>query len=92
MKTYLSYALVNGVPTATPANQIDASSSFAQTGNIFTCCYPGYNVMIFGAAAPGGRLVFQRIPIYSAGYDTPAGDFGMVEPQADGTVAIQWPV
>lgn len=90
--TYLSYIQVDGIPVATPADAIDASTKFQVDGNLYTCAYPGFNVQILGSTAPGGRLVFQRAPIYTPGYDRPAGDFGVLVPQSDGTVAIQWPV
>lgn len=92
---YLSYQLVNGVPTAVPSDVIDQHSRFFQDGNIYSLegIAIGFNVLVFGALAPGGLICFQKTPMFTAGWDAAApGDFGRIVPQNDGTVAIQWPL
>lgn len=90
--TYLSYELQNGIPVAVPRATIDEKSLFFQDGNIYTCCYAGYNVQVFGSlASPDGRLCFQRVPVNEPGYDKPSGDFGMILSQSNGWIAVQWP-
>ena len=93
---YLSYQRdKNGAVTAVPSQTIDKYSKFQRDGN----CYSlegialGYNVIVWGAEAPGGKLCFQRIPMFTPGWDANGpGDFGVIEQQADGTVAIRWPL
>ena len=92
---YLSYRLQDGKPTAVPSDTIDKYSTFQQDGNVYSLegIAIGYNVMVFGATAPGGKICFQRLPMFTPGWDASVpGDFGVIVPQADGTVAIQWPL
>lgn len=91
---YLSYQLVNGAVVATRSETLDLHSLFYPDGNLYTLNGPplGFNVQVVGSKAPGGQINFQRIPMGYPGWDaTPAGDFGVLHPQADGTVAIEWP-
>lgn len=91
--TYLSYKLVNGVPTAEASAVIDNSAKFKQTGTCFAQAGPGFNAFIFGADCGNGLVAFQRVPMFVAGWDAHSpGDFGRLVPQPDGMVAIQWPV
>ena len=90
--TYLSYQLVNGVATAVAHEGIDDGCKFTPNGTIYVNGYPGFNVCIFGGRNKGGVFIFNRHPIFTEGYDQPPGDFGILEPQAAGTVAIRWPV
>lgn len=92
---YLSYQLVNGVPTATPSDVIDDHSRFFSDGNIYSLkgINIGFNVMVFGAVVDD-LINFQKLPMFTKDWDASApGDFGKVVTQPDGkSVAIQWPL
>lgn len=91
---FLSYQLVNGVPTATPTETLDKHAIFWPDGNIYSLegIAIGFNVMVFGAIA-NGLINFQKLPMFTAKWDAqPPGDFGRIVAQADGSVAIQWPL
>lgn len=91
--TYLSYP--NASVTPKPSATIDDHSRFQQSGNLFSLkgFALGYNVTIFGVATPDGLVNFDMRPTFR-GMDIPfnLGDTGRLHPQADGTVAIEWPL
>lgn len=91
---YLSFQMVNGVPTAVPSDVIDVHSRFQADGNLYALrgIELGFNVAIFGVQAPGGGLNFNRHPIDSAEFSLALTDFGQVVPQSDGTIAVNWPL
>lgn len=96
--TYLSYKRDpgSGIVVAVGLPTIDDSSKWIQNGNVFVLKNSGglgFNVMIFGAFGADGNFFFIRYPMFTTGWDlNPPGDFGIVVPQDDGTIAIQWPV
>ena len=90
---YLSYPDKSGLPVASAV--IDQHSTFAQTGAFFSLdALPiGYHCTIFGVAHPHGRIAFDRRPVLRGTEFPPnLGDVGKIVPQADGTVAIEWPL
>lgn len=91
--SYLSYPTSSETPVASAT--IDHFSRFQQTGNLLALkgLELGYNVVVFGVPTPDGLISFDRRPMLR-GTDFPPslGDVGKIIQQADGTVAIQWPL
>ncbi len=72
---------------------IDQFSKFQQTGNLLALNPGGYNVVIFGVPLPGGAMAFDRRPMFrGADFPPSLGDLGATLLQADGTIAVQWPL
>jgi hypothetical protein len=91
---YLSYQIHDGAVTAVPSETIDKFSRFQPDGNLYALrgIDLGYNVAIFGVLAPGGGINFNKYPIDHPSFSLGFTDFGQLVPQADGTVAINWPL
>jgi hypothetical protein len=96
--TYLGYEWQDGQPgraVAVKTTDINAKSLFTQTGTCFalTGIEASFNVVVFGAPISGNRVNFQPIPMFQAGWDAaPPGETGLIVPQPNGMIAIQWPL
>ncbi len=90
--SYLSYK--NG-SSASASPTIDGTCLFQPSGNLYSlspAATPGYIVTIVGTVTPGGFLLFDQRPVNTVAGAVQLNQFGTLEPQADGSVAVVWPL